>query len=333
MVDIRKLPKAELHLHLEGSVTPSTFVNLSRRYQTEYSFLTEQEVREQLFQYQDFYGFIETYRIVCEHLKEASDYVEVLDWLAEYFSRENIRYAEIIYTPSIPWSLDRDGGEILVALLQKSCEIYSEQGTIIRWILDCVRQWEVGLARRTAELARQFREEGVVGLGLGGDELSLEMESYREVFNWARAHELFVHVHAGEIGGPDQIWKAVKVLGANRIGHGIQAARDPKLMDYLRDHAIALDVCLTSNLRTSAWAPISENPFSLLYKRGVPVTLNTDDPGLFEISLTEELQKAAQLFDLGEIDIHRIILQSVHSAFLPQEEKMNLMKQFREEFS
>lgn len=333
MVEIQKLPKAELHLHLEGSVTPATFLNLSRRYQTDYSSLTEQQVRQRLFQYEDFYGFLQTYRVVCEHLKEASDYVEVLSWLAEYFSRENIRYAEIIYTPSIPWNSDRDGREILAALLQKSREIYSSQGTIVRWILDCVRQWEVGLARRTADLAREFRDEGVVGLGLGGDELSLEMESYQEVFNWAKAHELFVHVHAGEIGEPDQIWKAVQVLGANRIGHGIQAARDPELMDYLRDHAIALDVCLTSNLRTGAWTPISENPFALLYKRGVPVTLNTDDPGLFQTSLTEELQNAVQFFDLGEADIRRIILQSVHSAFLPQEEKMHLMRQFHEELS
>ena len=333
MVEIRKLPKAELHLHLEGSVSPAAFLGLSRRYQTKYSSLSEQQVRQQLFQYQDFYAFLETYRVVCEHLQEASDYVDVLSWLAGYFSRENIRYAEIIYTPSIPWNFDRDGKEILAALLQKSREIYSEQGTIIRWILDCVRQWDVGLARRTAELAREFREEGVVGLGLGGDELSLEVESYREVFNWAKAHQLFAYVHAGEIGEPDQIWKAVQVLGADRIGHGIQAARDPELMDYLRDHAITLDVCLTSNLRTGAWAPISENPFALLYKRGVPVTLNTDDPGLFQTSLTEELQKAVQSFDLSEADIQRIILRSVHSAFLPQKEKMTLMRQFHEELS
>jgi aminodeoxyfutalosine deaminase len=331
LIEIEILPKAELHLHLEGSVSPSTLLELSRKYETEYASLSLKEIEEQLFQFDSFQDFLETYRIVCHHLREPLDYLRILSWLAEYFVKEKVRYAEIIYTPSIPWKFNRDGQEILVTLLEKSREIYSNQGTIIRWILDCVRQYGSEAARRTAELAHQFREEGVVGLGLGGDELSLEMKEYQGVFGWAKAHQLFIHAHAGEIGEPQQIWEAIHLLGANRIGHGIQAARDPDLMTYLRDHAISLDICLTSNLKTGAWRPISENPFGLLYERGVPVTLSTDDPGLFQVSLTEELRKAVRLFDLDEADVHRILLQGVHSSFLPHGEKMLLMKQFQDE--
>jgi adenosine deaminase len=328
---LRSLPKAELHLHLEGSVTPPVLQELSRQYQTEYSALDEEELKAKLFQYEDFYGFLETYKIVCEHLREPADYVKVLDGLAEYFTQENIRYAEIIYTPSILWKYERDGKDILKALLERSLKIQSTQGTQIRWILDCVRQFEPELAQRTAELAEEFCDEGVVGLGLGGDEKSLEMEQYQEIFAWARAHRLYIHVHAGEIGDVQQVWDALLVLGANRIGHGIQAARDSKLMDYLRQHAIGLDVCLTSNLMTGAWKPISDNPFGLLYQRGVPVSLNTDDPGLFQTTLTEEFQKAVHFFPLTQEDVHRIVLQGIRSSFLPHEEKMAFMKQFQEE--
>lgn len=328
---LRRLPKAELHLHLEGSVTPSILGKLSQKYRTKYRSLSEKELQKELFQYKDFYHFLETYRIVCGHLREPEDYSMVLGQLAKYFKQQNIRYAEIIYTPSIPWKEERDGKEILIALLEKTRKIHSTQGTIIRWILDCVRQFGSQWAWRTAELADDFLEKGVVGLGLGGDEKSLDMKEYQEVFAWARAHRLFAHVHAGEIGEAQQVWDALLILGANRIGHGIQAARDPSLMDYLRQHAIGLDVCLTSNLKTGAWIPISDNPFWLLCQRGVPVSLNTDDPGLFQTSLTEEFQKAVRFFQLSQEEVHRIVLQGVHSAFLPHGEKMLLMRQFQEE--
>jgi adenosine deaminase len=169
---LQSLPKAELHLHLEGSVTPSVLQGLSKKYGTDYWALDEEELKAKLFQYEDFYGFLETYKIVCEHLREPVDYVKVLDGLGEYFTHENIRYAEIIYTPSIPWKYERDGRDILKALLERSLEIQSPRGTQIRWILDCVRQFEPELARRTAELAEEFQDQGVVGLGLGGDEKS-----------------------------------------------------------------------------------------------------------------------------------------------------------------
>jgi aminodeoxyfutalosine deaminase len=186
-------------------------------------------------------------------------------------------------------------------------------------------------AWRTAELAAEFSRQGVVGIGLGGDEKSLAMSEYQEIFAWIRDLGLHAHVHAGEIGDAQQVWDALKILGAQRIGHGIQAVRDPDLMDYLCRHAIGLDVCLTSNARTGAWTPISENPFGVLFQRGVPVTLNTDDPGLFQVSLNEEFQKASSLFQLDRKEIGQIALQGVRSSFLPQQEKKVLLKEFEDE--
>ena len=328
---IRSLPKAELHVHLEGSVTAELFLELSRKYQTEYQKLSVPQVEEKLFRYRDLGAFLQTYKVVCEHLREPADCLRVLDSLAESFTAENVRYAEVIYTPSIPWKLEKDAESMLRALLDRSREIEASQGIKIRWILDCVRQWGKEPAQWTAELANQFQSDGIVGLGLGGDEDSLPMEEYEEVFSWAKAHQLHLHVHAGEIGEPEQVWSAVRLLGANRIGHGIQAARDPDAMKYLREHAIALDVCLTSNMKTHAWRRISRHPFQLLYKRGVPVTLNTDDPGLFQTSLTAEYMKAVRYLELAPEDLHRVILQGVRSSFLPHQDKMALMQQFQDE--
>lgn len=328
---IRSLPKAELHVHLEGSVSAELFLELSRKYESEYQNLSLPQLGEKLFQYRDFSAFLHTYKVVCEHLCEPADCLRALDSLAESFAAQNVRYAEILYTPSIPWKLGRSVESILTALLDRSQEIETSKGIKIRWILDCVRQWGEGPAQWTAELACEFQSRGIIGLGLGGDENSLPMEHYKDVFSWAKAHQLHLHVHAGEIGEPEQVWSAVLVLGANRIGHGIQAARDPDAMKYLREHAIALDVCLTSNVKTHAWRRISAHPFQLLYKRGVPVTLSTDDPGLFQTSLTAEYMKAVRFLGLGREDVHRVILQGVRSSFLPHQDKMDLMQEFQDE--
>ena len=328
---IRALPKAELHLHIEGCMTPHRLEELSRAYNSRYQALAAETLSQQGFQYDDFDDFLNTYKIACYHLQKPGDYVALLEDAAESFRLHNVRYAEIIYAPSIPWKWKRSGEEVLEALVHTSDGIEKEQGTKIRWILDCVRQWGQEAAWKTARLAQKFQSRGVVGIGLGGDEYSLPMDDYREVFLWAQANQLFVHVHAGEVGDPDQVWNALKILGANRIGHGIQSARDPRLMGYLREHAIGLDVCLTSNVKTRAWAPLSEHPFQLLYRRGVPTTLNTDDPGLFQTDLTEELVKAAEQFNLSAEDVHRIILQGIRSSFLPYDEKMSLMHEFQAE--
>lgn len=325
---IQFLPKAEIHLHLEGSITPESLLRLAKKHKTDLSGMKLEQIRERFFEYKDFYDFLETYKLICSHLLSAEDYIEALRDLVQYFQRENILYAEVIYTPSIPWKFDRDGAEVLSALLEESTNLESSYGIRIRWILDCVRQFGRELAERTAELAWTSRTQGVVGVGLGGDEQSIPLSEYSEVFSWVRAHELFVHVHAGEIGEPSEVWDALQVLGANRIGHGIQASRDSKLMEYLRDHAIGLDICLTSNAKTRAWPLLSEHPLPLLLERGVPVTLNTDDPGLFEVGLGAEYRKAVDAFDLKEEDLHRLVLQGIRSSFLPHEEKMALMQLF-----
>lgn len=327
---IEELPKAELHLHLEGSVTPSRLQQLGQLHGTSFADLSVEEIIGRHFRYTDFQSFLAFFKTVCEHLKSADDYLFVLDDLVASLIRQHVWYAEVIYCPSIPWRFGGDGAEILAALLDRSRQIAEKESLQLRWILDCVRQFEIEVAQRTADLACEFQSQGVVGLGLGGDEKSKPLANFREVFQRARANGLYAHVHAGEIGEPQEIWDALKILGANRIGHGIQAARQPELMEYLKNHAIALDVCLTSNLKTGAWRPISSNPFGLLHARGVPLTLNTDDPGLFLTDLNREYALAVEHFRLTAADLAYISLQGIRSAFLPHSSKMELMQRFQD---
>jgi aminodeoxyfutalosine deaminase len=327
---IRRMPKAELHIHLEGCMTAPLLRELSRKYSTQCSRMTGEEIG-QLFQYSDFYGFLGTFKIVTEHLRTPADYLKVFDWVVEYLERENIRYLEMICSPAIPWHYGYDGEAILDALLEASAAVEPRYKRRIRWILDCVRSLGRESAERTVDLAYRYRSRGVVAIGLGGDENSHNAEEYAPVFSWAKAHQLFVHAHAGEAGGPSHIWSALQVLGANRIGHGIQAARDPELMDYLKTHAVALDVCLTSNRKTRVWPMLANHPFLLFLRRGVPVTLNTDDPGLFGTGLTEEYEKAVRYFSLNRDDLVRIALQGARSSFLPHDEKLAMMQEFQSE--
>jgi len=325
---IHRLPKAELHVHLEGSVGVSSLARLAKKYATEIAGLSADELRKQSFVYDDFQAFLNTYRLVCEHLREPEDYLLILDSLYDGLIEQNTLYAEVFFSPSIIWKCGRDAREVLSALTERSSQYEAKEGVAVRWVLDCVRQFDVEMAERTAELAAEFSRKGVVAVGVGGDENSRPLGEFEEVFSWVRAHELFVHVHAGEIGEPDQVWDAVQVLGADRIGHGIQAARDSKLMEYLREHTIGLDVCLTSNAKTKAWPFLGNHPLPLLMKRGVPVTLNTDDPGLFETTLNQEYQTAFDLFELSETDLQHLSLQGIHSSFLSHEKKMRLMEVF-----
>jgi len=288
------------------------------------------QIENALYGFRDFVEFLASFREICRYLRSPEDYLAVWEDLESYLVSEKIFYSEVLYTPSIPWKFGFDGEEILDALTIRSAEFERRSGIVVRWILDNVRQFGRGPAERTAELAHRYSSRGVVAVGLGGDERSFPATEFEEVFAWARAYGLYVHIHAGEVGGPEEVWEALTILGANRIGHGIQAARDSKLMEYLRDRTVGLDVCLTSNVRTRAWPVLRDHPFHLLFRRGVPVSLSTDDPGLFRTTLTREFQKAVETFQLGEADLTTLVLQGVRSSFLPHDAKMTMMQQLND---
>ena len=278
----RDLPKAELHLHLEGSVEPETLRELVPE-------LSLQEIREK-YQYEDFLGFLRSYKWVNERLRSPRDYALITRRLLERLEGENVRYAEIILSAGVIVWMGQDLAPIYEAVRRESLA----SGVEVWWLFDGVRQFGVESVMRVAELAVERVDDGVIGLGIGGDEARGPAELFGEVYRFARAGGLRLTAHAGETGGPASVWAAL-ALGAERIGHGIQSIEDPALVRHLADHRIPLEISISSNVATGAVASLEAHPVRRLYDAGVPIVLNTDDPAMFHTTLTREFELAAGL--------------------------------------
>jgi len=327
---IARLPKAELHLHLEGTATPETLVALAaargRR-------LALEEARRR-FSYRDFFGFLMAFKWVSEQLRAPEDYAFLLADLLRRLHEENVLYAEITLAAGVVlWK--RQDVDAVFAALQETLETSRKEHPVeVRWIFDGVRNFGADHVARVADCALRWRGAGVVGFGIGGDEQNGPPELFRETFDRVRAASLRATVHAGETGGPESIWGALRALGAERIGHGLAAFRDPELMEHLKEKKIPLEVCPTSNLRTGALrqhtgeADLARHPLMDYCRRGLAVTLSTDDPGLFDTTLNQEYALAHRL-GLTREEIFRLAETSFQAAFCEPTLKEKLLERFR----
>ncbi len=329
---IREWPKAELHLHLEGAMEPATVVELAARHGEDVA-LEEVAAR---YRYKDFLGFLEAFKWVTSLLRDPADYVLIASRLVETLRSQNVVYAEVTLSAGVMLRRHQDVAENFAAL--RAGAEGAAAGTLkIQWIFDAVRQFGPQKAMEVASCAAEQRDAGVVAFGLGGDELSLAAQEFRGVYDFARSQGLHALAHAGEIGGPDEVRRAVEVLGAERIGHGIAAVGDPRVVELLATRRIPLEVCPTSNLRTGALGKVSgnqlaglpEHPVADLFFAGVPVTLSTDDPAMFETSLAQEYE-AALSAGLDTTGLIRVTEQGFESAFLPLAERQALVARFHQ---
>jgi aminodeoxyfutalosine deaminase len=324
------LPKAEIHVHLEGSMSPATVSRLAARYGVQAS---EEEVAAR-YRYEDFTGFIEAFKWATSFLRTPDDYALIARGLAEQLLAQNVIYAEATISAGVMLWRKQDIEKNIAAINQAARE-YHSRGLQLRWIPDVVRQFggkdAIEVARRCAGL----QSEGVVAFGMGGDELALPASDYAPAFDIARNAGLHIVVHAGEIGGPESVTEAIEVLGAERIGHGIAVAKDPALMARLAASGMPLEVCPTSNLRTGALAnqigkptaAMADHPIAKLVAAGVNVTISTDDPAMFEADLISEYVHAAGL-GLAPKQLAHIAESSFRAAFLPAHEKNSLLQTF-----
>jgi aminodeoxyfutalosine deaminase len=295
------LPKAELHLHLEGSIEPETLHELdsSRGY-------------EGLYQYADFDAFLKTFGVVGKLLRAPEDYALITGRLLERLHAQNVRYAEIIIAAGVVLWKQQEFGPVFDAI----CAAAADSPVQVRWILDAVRQFGADHVLRVAELAAERQHQGVVAVGIGGSEERGPAELFLDAFSFARHEGLHLVAHAGESMGPESIWAAL-AIGAERIGHGIAAAQDDKLMCYLRERSIPLEICITSNLVTGVVKRLEDHPVRRLYDAGVPITLNTDDPAMFRCSLEGEYSLAANKFGFTEEELTGIAENAFRYAFVP----------------
>lgn len=297
-----QLPKAELHLHLEGAVAPETLHEIDPA--------TDIEEFRALYSYADFDGFLKAFGVVGKRLSTPKAYAIATRRLLERLAAQNVQYAEIIIAAGVVlWK-----GQEFAPVFDAICDAAADSTVEVRWIFDAVRQFGVEQARTVAEWAAERVDRGVVAFGIGGSEERGPALLFKDVFAFARSAGLHLVAHAGEGTSPQSVWDAL-AIGAERIGHGISAIEDPALMAHLREHRIPLEISITSNLVTRVVQRIEDHPVRRIYESGVPIVLNTDDPAMFGCTLVGEYQIAARSFGFSESELHAIAQNGFRFAF------------------
>jgi aminodeoxyfutalosine deaminase len=329
---ITRLPKAELHLHLEGSAQPETLRELARR-KRRLKKETEDWIRQrtgQSFRYRDFPDFLSAFRLVTLLLETPEDYALVTTRLVEWLASQNVRYAEVTLAAGVVLWKKQPLDAIFEASAAAARAVEARCGVRLRWILDVTRHFGTEAAWPVLAAAVRYREQGVVAFGIGGDEVRGPVELFTDIAQEARAQGLHVVAHAGETVGPESIRRAVETVGAERIGHGFTAAQDASVLTLLRERRIPLEVCPTSNVATGLLARFEDHPLPKFLAAGLVVTLNSDDPAMFGTSLEGEYLAAAEQFALSHEQILRLCATGFQASFLPEEEKRDFLRTLAE---
>ena len=314
---IQSLPKAELHLHLEGSVTAQTLVELRRRHGKENTIAET----ESLCQYKDFTGFLMAFKNLTEDLQTPEDYELITYRLMEQLKAENILHAEVYVSVGVCLWRKLEFDAIFEGLERGRERGERDFGISLLWIFDAVRQFGTEAAQTVFELAAKYRDRNVVGIGIGGDEVKAPPETFREQYAYAAAQGLRLTCHAGESAGPESIWGALN-LGAERIGHGLTAYCDPELIEELAQRQVPVEVCMTSNLKTGCCPNLHDHPVRKYFDQGLMVTLNSDDPAMFGTTLNREYELARSEFGFTDEHLRELARNSFEASFLLADKKV-----------
>ena len=323
-----KLPKAELHVHLEGSIEPSTLVELAARHGVT---LTPEETAPR-YAPGNFDRFIENFIWITSFLRGPADYALIAQRFAESLQRQNVWYAEVTLSIGVMIRRNQDPAANFAALRDAAAAV---PGVKLKYIWDAVRQWGAAPAMEVARLAAEQNSPDIIAYGIGGDELGLPTADLRPVYDFVASQGMHRLIHAGEIGGPELVREAVEMLGAERIGHGIAVMRDERTLDFIAARNIPLEFCPTSNLRTGALARqvnrrtagYDQHPLPSIFRRGIPVTLSSDDPAMFETTVSGEYTHA-QRMGMTPAELVRLAEASFRHSFLAPAEKSAMLGKF-----
>ena len=330
---IRRLPKAELHLHLEGTIDPATLAALSQRVDTESGAepLTL-EAAEALYQYTDFSGFMIAFKAVTRRLRGADEYEIAAYRMIEQLAAQGVVHAEVYISVGVVyyWRTEEDAAdpqlfEKIFAGLERARERGERDfGVTLYWIFDAVRHFSVPEAERVFRLAARMKEQypSIIGIGLGGDERVAGSEPFREMYAEAAAAGLRLTNHAGETTGPEAIWEALSI-GSERLGHALSAIRDPELVAELYRRQIPLELNPSSNVRTGVCASFAEHPLREYLDKGLMVTLNSDDPAFFGSTVENEYRLAHEVHGMGREELKLLAGNSFRASFLPEHAKQH----------
>ena len=318
---IAGLPKAELHVHHVGSVSPRIVSELAERHPG--TVPSDPAELEEFFTFRDFAHFVEVYLAVVALVREPEDVRMITYEIAADMARQGIRYAELTCTPYTNVKAGIAIEAFVEAIEDARVAAHRDHGVRLQWIYDVPGEFGVEAAAETVSYL-DVAPPSLVGFGLGGPEVGVPRPQFKPYFDAARAAGLHSVPHAGETTGPQTIWDALEHLGAERIGHGTSSTQDPALLQHLVERAIPLEVCPTSNIATRAVERLEDHPVKEMVAAGAVVTINSDDPPMFGTWLNQEYEIAADLLDLDADGVADLARTSVDASFLDEAGKREL---------
>lgn len=321
-----KIPKTEIHLHLEGLASVETVWNLMQKYALVLPGIQSKADLTKRFQVTSLDDFIDLFiNIIQNSFHEVEDIHLLINDLGKYLDENNICYAEVFFAPSKFLTNGFDFQDMISILETGSQEIFEKEKRKVRFIIDVSRTSGVENAKKNLDLTIKYKTDNIIGIGLGGAEVKGPAKQFQDVFKKAKKSNLHLVAHAGEVVGPESIWDAIHLLHASRIGHGISAIYDEKLMDYLKEKQIPLEICPTSNLFTKKYfSTLKDHPIREFFNRGLFVTVNTDDPSIFGKNLIDEYTALYVEKIFTQTEIFQLIKNNLFATFMPEKDKEKL---------
>ena len=326
---IKIMPKVELHLHLEGAFTFEFLFSLINKYGGDPSIQCIEDI-EKKFIFKDFPNFIDIWFWKNQFFRAPEDFEASTYFTLQNLHRQNVIYAEVFYSP---WDFVQFGlsvEAITEATLSGIHRAKKDFGIKCQLIADLCRDYGAETAIDRFKQIIPYRDQGLIGIGLGGSEQKFPPEPFAAVFRLAARKDFHRVAHAGEAAGPESVWGAIKKLGVERIGHGVRAIEDQTLVEFLKEKQIPLEVCVTSNLKTAVFPSLEIHPIKQFFERGLLVTINSDDPAMFGATIRDEFIFLYEKLDFTPESIKELSINSVNASFLPDSEKQNFANRIEE---
>ncbi len=326
------MPKVELHLHMEGSIPAETLLGFIQRKGTEPSIRSVEDLNARLT-YTDFSHFIEVWTWKNTFIQDEKDFKVIARDVLTDLSRQNVKYVESFFAPGDYRRMGLSIPRIIKYVIQGKEKAEAETGIRCNLIIDFVRDHGPEIGMQRLEEATPYLDKGLIGVGIGGSEQLFPPEPYEELYREARKRGFRLTAHAGEVAGTESMWGAIKALDVERIGHGVRAKEDPELVEYLKQHQIPLEMCPISNVKTGVCESIKKHPIREYFDEGLMVTVNADDPAMFNSSLTGDYLALAGDLDFTQEEIKRLTTNSIDASFLSNAEKAAMYSAFRKEWA
>ncbi|MFC1724540.1 adenosine deaminase [candidate division KSB1 bacterium] len=326
-MNLQKLPKIELHIHLEGSIPHTTLWKIIQKYGGDPTVPTLTSLQKK-FEYKNFREFIESWSWKNQFLREYEDFELISEEFAKDLASQNVKYAEVFFSPSLFKKYNLNTQKITESVNKGISKVNEIK---INLIADLVRDYGQEKELITLKELSEVKNFNLIGIGIGGTEPDYPPEQFTEIYEQARSMDFKTTVHAGEASGAESIWAALNYLRPDRIGHATRANEDPALMEYLSNRKIPVELCILSNLKTGVISSVYEHPVKEFRSRGIPFSINTDDPKMFGNSLNDEYEALQKYFGCSDREIIEILLDSIETTWLPDNEKTELKSNFETE--